>query len=386
MDRFDYYNPTRILFGENEIEKLAEQLKGYQRILLAYGGGSIKKNGIYDKVICILQAENKQVIELAGIMPNPRMEKVYEGVKLCKDNNIEFILAVGGGSVIDCSKAIAMGAKTEEDVWEFYYKQRNNATNALPLGTILTLSATGSEMNMGSVITNWQTHEKIGYKAPCLYPVFSILDPTYTYSLPREQTIYGTVDILAHVFETYFSCPTESNLSDHIGEAVIKTVLENLEIALEKPEDYVARSNLMWSSTIALNGITRIGKEEDWKSHTIEHAISAIYDIPHGAGLAIVFPAWMKYVYKEAIPKFKEYAICIWNVKTEGKTDEEIALEGIICTENYFRKIGAPLTLHEMNILNPDIKQIAKTTGINGEGSYKKLYQADVEEILKSVI
>ena len=247
MNKFEFYNPTRIIFGQSSINKLNELLKNYgKNILLCYGGGSIKKNGIYDNVIKILKEENKNIVELNGIMPNPRTEKVYEGINLCKQNNIDFILAVGGGSVIDCSKAIAVGSKTDKDFWQTFYKNQEECTDAIPLGTILTISATGSEMNKGGVITNWDTHEKKGYKTDYMSPKFSILDPTYTYSLPREQTIYGSIDILSHVFEQYFSYPDESNVSDNLAEGIIKTVIENLEIALENPKDYNARSNLMW--------------------------------------------------------------------------------------------------------------------------------------------
>lgn len=383
MNKFNFYNPTNIIFGEGSISKLNELINQYgKNIMIAYGGGSIKKNGIYNDVINTLKEQNKNIFELSGIMPNPRLEKVYEGIKICKENNIDFILAIGGGSVIDCSKAIAIGAKTDRDVWTSFYKKGEECFDAIPLGTILTISATGSEMNNGSVITNWETHEKLCYTTKYMAPKFSILDPTYTYSLPREQIIYGSVDIIAHVFEQYFSYPDESNVSDSLAEGIIKTVIENLEIALENPTDYNARSNLMWASTMALNDVIRMGKEPDWNSHSIEHALSGIYDIPHGAGLAIVFPSWMKYVYKKAPDKFKRYAINIWKVNPQNKTDEEIALEGINKTKEYFSKIGAPVSLKEVNIPKEQIDEIAEIANINGNGSYMKLYKNDVKEIL----
>lgn len=386
MNSFNFFNPTRIIFGENAINNLANEIKNYKNILFTYGGGSIKKNGIYNKVIQILKSENKNIIELDGIMPNPRKEKVYEGIELCKNNSIEFILAVGGGSVIDCSKAIAIGAKTDRDFWQTFYIDWEECTDAIPLGTILTLSATGTEMDSGSVITDWENHIKTHYDSKYMFPKFSILDPCYTYSLPKEQTIYGSIDILAHVFEQYFSMPDESNLSDNLAEAIIKTVIDNLEIAIEKPNNYNARANLMWCSTMALNGIIGLGKEQDWNSHQIEHALSGIYDIAHGAGLAIVFPNWMKYVYKNSINKFKKYAINIWNVDTKNKTDEEIALEGINKTKEYFSKIGAPVTLSEVNIPESDIDKIAETVILTGEGSYLKINKEDVKNILISAI
>lgn len=384
MNEFEFFNPTKIIFGENAIDKLASQIKEYQNILLAYGGGSIKKNGIYDSVIEILTKENKNIFELNGIMPNPRKEKVYEGIDICKTEHIDFILAVGGGSVIDCAKAIAIGAKTEKDFWKAFYMDWEECKDGIPLGTILTLSATGTEMDAGSVITDWENHIKTNYSTEYMYPKFSILDPTYTYSLPKEQTIYGSIDILAHVFEQYFSIPDESNLSDNLSEAIIKTVIDNLEVAIENPNDYKARANLMWCSTMALNGIIGLGKEQDWNSHQIEHALSAIYDIAHGAGLAIIFPNWMKHVYKKAIGKFKRYAIAIWNVDVTNKTDEEIALEGIEKTKEYFSKIGAPVTLREVNISKEEIEKIVEAVIITGEGSYLKPNKEDIREILIS--
>lgn len=385
MNEFEFFNPTKIIFGEKAIEKLASQIKEYKNILLTYGGGSIKKNGIYDSVVEVLERENKNVFELSGIMPNPRKEKVYEEIDICKTNHIDFILAVGGGSVIDCAKAIAIGAKTEKDFWKTFYIDWEECRDGIPLGTILTLSATGTEMDAGSVITDWENHIKTNYTTDYMYPKFSILDPTYTYSLPKEQTIYGSIDILAHVFEQYFSIPDESNLSDNLSEAIIKTVIDNLEVAIENPNNYEARSNLMWCSTMALNGIIGLGKEQDWNSHQIEHALSAIYDIAHGAGLAIVFPNWMKHVYKRAIGKFKRYAITIWNVDVTNKTDEEIALEGIERTKQYFSKIGAPVTLREVNIEKEEIEKIVEAVIVTGEGSYLKPNKEDIREILISV-
>ncbi|MDR0649974.1 MAG: iron-containing alcohol dehydrogenase, partial [Candidatus Peribacteria bacterium] len=256
----------------------------------------MKKNGIYDQVLTACQQAGKHVVELPNVLPNPRTEKVYEGIQLCKTHSIDFILAVGGGSVIDCAKAIAIGAKTDQDFWETFYVKQREATDASPLGTVLTMSATGTEMNPNTVISNRTTHEKHGYSSDFLFPVFSILDPTYTYSLPADQTAYGAVDILAHVFEQYFSFPDEDNLSDNLSEAVMRSVIDNVEIAINEPHNYLARSNLMRASTMALNTLIGVGKEQDRMSHNIEHGMSGLYDIPHGAGLAIIFPARMQYV------------------------------------------------------------------------------------------
>ncbi|MBD7912516.1 iron-containing alcohol dehydrogenase [Clostridium cibarium] len=386
MNNFNYYNPTKIFFGENSIENLSEQLKAYgENILLTYGGGSIKRNGIYPSVIKILKNENKNVFELSGIMSNPRKEKVYEGIKICKENNIDFILAIGGGSVIDCSKAISAGSKIDRDFWKAFFINNEECYDATPLGVILTIPATGSEMNLGSVVTDWEKNLKIGYMSKMLYPKFSILDPTYTYTLPKEQTIYGSIDILAHVFEQYFSEPNDSNLSYDLSEAIIKNVIENLEIVLLNPTDYIARSNLMWCSTMALNGVIGLGKNQDWTSHQIEHSLSAFYDIPHGAGLAIVFPSWMKYVYKHGLNKFVRYAINVWGVDIVNKTDEEIALEGIEKTKEYFVKIGAPITLTEVGIPKEDIDRITEKVFLPNTG-YMKMTKEDVKNILIAAI
>lgn len=386
MNNFNFYNPTKIFFGENSITNLAEQIKDYKKILLAYGGGSIKKNGIYDAVIQILKKENKKIFELSDITPNPRLDKVREGINICKENSIDFILAVGGGSTIDCAKAVAIGAANLNiDVWDFYSKGIIPEV-ATSLGTILTMSATGTEMDSFSVLTNWETNDKLTCVADCIYPKFSILDPTYTYSLPKEQTVYGAIDILAHIFEQYFSYPNDKNLSDNISESIIKTVIENLDIALINPLDYNARANLMWCSTMALNGIIGLGKEQDWNSHDIEHALSGIYDIPHGAGLSIIFPSWMKYVYKNGKEKFKRYAINIWNVNEKNKTDDEIILEGIDMTKEYFSKVGSPVSLKEVGIYEKDLEKICNKININGNGSFVKIYSEDVKEILKGAI
>lgn len=257
MNNFIFYNPTKIFFGKGSITNLSAEINCYKNILITYGGGSIKKNGIYDDVIKILKSKGKNICELSGITPNPRLDKVYEGINICKENNIDFILAIGGGSTIDCSKAIAMGAKNDIDVWEFYQK-KSVPQNILPIGVILTISATGSEMNPSSVITNWKTNEKLSTASE--YPKFSILDPTYTYTVPRNQLIYGAIDTLSHLFEQYFSLPDKENLTDSLCEATIKTVIKNLDIALKNPKDYNARANLMWCSTMALNRVLGVRK------------------------------------------------------------------------------------------------------------------------------
>jgi alcohol dehydrogenase YqhD (iron-dependent ADH family) len=383
MTTFNFFTPTKIFFGENAVKNLGDQLKGVgKNILFSYGGGSIKKNGVYDAVVRILKEENKNIFELSGIMANPRTEKVYEGIKICKDNDIDFILAAGGGSVLDCSKFIAAGAGTDKDFWETFFIKREDCKAALPLGTILTMAGTGSEMDPAGVITHWESNQKIPYEHPLLFPRFSILDPVYTYSLPKNQLINGAIDTLSHIFEVYFSKPDVSNVSDDISEGIIKNVIENLTVAVKNQKDYSARANLMWASSLAVSGVVRAGKEMDWMSHQIEHALSACYDIPHGAGLAVVQPNYLKYIYKNAPGKFARFAKNIWNIDGNGRREEEIALEGIEKTRAYFKSIGAPVTLQEVGIPESSIDLLAGKTNPYPTSYAKKMSVQDVKEIL----
>lgn len=387
MNSFVFYNPTKIYFGEKSIENLEEEIiNKYRNILLVYGGGSIKKEGIYNEVVKILEKLNVNVYELDQVLPNPDLEKVYEGIEICKEKKVDFILAVGGGSVIDCSKAISVGALTTEDIWQKFYVEKQECESALPIGTILTCIGTGSEMNNDSVITNYETKEKLNYPNDKTYPIFSILDPRYTFSLSANQTVYGAIDIMAHAFEQYFSYPNDLNLSDHISEKVIKFVISNLPIVLNNPTDYNGRSNLMWASTMALNNIIGLGKEQDWSSHNIGHALSTLYNIPHGATLSIIFPGWMKYVYKKSLERFKRFAIEIWEIEEKNKKDEEIALEGIIATQNFFKKYGAPTCLTDIGVTEQDFDKIINVIDIDNAGSYIKIDKNDIKEILKKCI
>ena len=386
MKEFRFYNPVKIYFGAGAIENLKQELPGMgQKILLTYGGGSIRRNGIYDTIRRLFADAGKKVYELPGIMANPRTTKVDEGVKICREEGIDFILAAGGGSVIDCSKAIATVAKLPEgyDYWENLFVRKEKTTEAIPLGCVLTIPATGSEMNMDCVITNWEKQLKYSYSSVYQYPKFSILDPEYTYTLPREQMLYGAIDTLSHIFEIYFSTPDDSNVSDDVAEALMKNVIENLNRALENPRDAVARSNLMWDSTMALNGIIEVGKDEDWMAHKIEHALSAFYDIPHGAGLAVCQVPYLDYICEEAPEKFARYAVRIMGCDPTGKTDTELAHEGLAGTKEYFRRIGAPVTLREVGIPEEAIPAIAAKTLLI-PGSYKRLQTEDVEKILRN--
>lgn len=385
MNSFEFYNPTKIYFGEGAIKNLSKELGKYgPNVLLVYGGGSIKNNGIYNDVMQQMSENSKTVYELSGVTPNPRTDKVYEGIKLCKENSIDLILSVGGGSSIDCAKAIAVGAKTDKDFWQAFYLDQEECFDAIPLASVLTLAGTGSEMDWGSVISNIETKVKTAYHTIYMQPQFSILDPTYTYSLPKNQLINGTVDMMSHIFETYFSEPNVSNVSDDLSEALLKNIIENITVAVENQKDSVARSNLMWDSTLAINGLTALGKEEDWEVHQIEHQVSAFYDIPHGAGLAIITPHYMKYTYKYGLEKYVRFAKNVWHVDPIGKTDDEIALEGIEKTAQFFKQIGAPSTLSHFGIGEEKLGEIAKT--VNLGGGYKILTAQDVENILKAAL
>ncbi|MED1204578.1 iron-containing alcohol dehydrogenase [Heyndrickxia acidicola] len=382
MNSFVFHNPTELIFGKGQLEKLGDKIDQLgNKFLLVYGGGSIKKSGLYDKLQAIFNEKNAEVVELSGVEPNPRLTTVQKGIDLIHENGLEWILAVGGGSVIDAAKAMAGGAKYDGNVWDFY-ERKAVVKDALPLGTVLTLSATGSEMNRGSVVTNWETQQKHG--AGMTFPTFSILDPENTFSVPKDQTIYGISDTLSHVFEQYFTHTPEVPLTTGLAETIIKTVVNNAEKAINNPEDYDARANLMLSSTMALNGLLAMGVETDWATHSIEHAVSAVYDIPHGGGLAIIFPNWMKYVYKEDVSRFKRFAVEAWDVDPEGKSDEEIALEGIQAVRSFFDRIGAPSRLADYNIGDDKLDVMAKKALPFGPiGNFKKLSEDDVREILR---
>lgn len=384
MNKFEFRNHTRIIFGEGALNKLAGVLKSCEKnVLLAYGKSAIKKEGIYDAVMKILLDCGKNVTELSGIMPNPTATKVREGVALCKENNVNLILAVGGGSVIDCCKAIAVGSVIEEDFWDALYTKHNDTPKALRIGTVLTMVGTGSEMNGSAVITNEELKIKAGFHSPYVYPMFSILDPTYTYSLPKYQMVSGICDIMSHLMEQYFS-GTDDNVSDDLNEALMKSIVKNARIAVQNPKDYTARSNIMWGSTVALNNLLGCGKTEDWEVHQIEHQIGAYYDVAHGMGLAAVSASYFRLIYKSGLHKFRQYAVNVWGVDEANKTDEQIALEGIACLEVFFKEIGATTSLRELGI--PDtskLGEIAYSCNLL-TGGYKTLTHEDVKTILEA--
>ncbi|GKU79938.1 iron-containing alcohol dehydrogenase [Paenibacillus sp. L3-i20] len=385
MNNFQFHNPTRIVFGEGTTSRLGELTAAYGKsILLVYGGGSIKATGLYDLVISQLSEIGATVHELAGIEPNPRLTTVNKGIELCRTHGIEFVIAVGGGSVIDAAKAIAAGALYEGDVWDFF-TGKATIKKALPLGTVLTLAATGSEMNGNTVISHWDAKLKRGAGSPLLNPAFSILDPSLTYTVPRNHTVYGSVDIMSHVFEQYFSLTENTPLQERFCESILQTVIENVEPALADPNDKAARANLMWCGTMALNGgQISLGMVNDWASHGIEHEVSAIYDIPHGAGLAIIFPNWMRYVYKERPDRFAQYATRVWGIDATGKTEDELALAGIQATRDFFTRIGAESRLADFGIGEEQLDRMAEeAVRYRAIGSFKVLEKNDVREILR---
>ncbi len=385
MENFVYKNPTKLIFGKGQLEQLQKEIPAYgKRVLLVYGGGSIKKNGLYDKVLAELEDMGAAVFELAGVEPNPRISTVRKGVEICKGNNIDFILAVGGGSVIDCTKAIAAGAKYDGDAWDLVTKKAK-VEAALPFGTVLTLAATGSEMNSGSVITNWETKEKYGWGSPLTYPAFSILDPVNTFSVPKNQTVYGIVDMMSHVLEQYFHPSTNAPLQDRFCESLLITVMETAPKLLEDLENYEYRETILYAGTIALNGYLQVGYRGDWATHNIEHAVSAVYDIPHAGGLAILFPNWMKHVMDQDLSRFVQLAVRVFNVDPEGKTDKEIALEGVEKLRAFWSSLGAPERLADYDIDDSELETMADKASIYGAfGNFRSLEREDVVKILQA--
>jgi alcohol dehydrogenase len=385
MNEFTFYNPTKLIFGKGQVEQLKELVPQYgKKVLVVYGGGSIKRNGLYDQVMSVLKETESEVFELSGVEPNPRLSTVRRGVEISKENNIDFILAVGGGSVIDCTKAIAAGAKYDGDAWDLVTKKAF-AKEALPFGTVLTLAATGSEMNAGSVITNWETNEKYGWGSPVTFPQFSILDPENTFTVPKDHTIYGMVDMMSHVFEQYFNNATNTPLQDRMCESVLTTVIETAPKLINDLENYELRETILYSGTIALNGMLQMGYNGDWASHNIEHAVSAVYDIPHAGGLAILFPNWMKHNLKVNPSRFAQLSERVFNVDPSGKSEEEVALEGIEKLREFWTGIGAPSRLADYDIDESQLDLMADKAMVNGEfGNFNKLNKDDVLAILRA--
>ena len=385
MNNFTFHIPTRIHFGKSEVRALESELKGRAtKILIVTGGGSVKKNGIFDDVTRVIKKANIPFVELSGVKPNPRLKSVYEGIGICKKEKVDFVLAVGGGSVIDASKAIAAGSRCKGDVWDFFVKKKITCTDALPLGTVLTLAATGSEMNKYAVITKEDTQRKLAFASDAVMPVFSVLDPEYTFTVNKYHTAAGVADIMTHIFEEYFSYPRSAYVPDRLAESLLKTCIHYGPIACEKPKDYQARANILWAGTLALNGLLGTGKCGEWASHYIEHEVSAIYDISHGVGLAILVPSWMKHVLsQETLYKFVEYGTNVWGI-AKDKPDREIADLAIQKTREFFNLLGLPSTLSEVKISSDRFEDMAKNAikSIGEIGTFKKLSEKDIVQIL----
>lgn len=385
MNDFTFQNPVKLIFGKGQINTLANELSEYgTKVLVVYGGGSIKRNGLYDEVMTILRENGMEVHELAGVEPNPRVSTARRGAQICKEKDIDVILAVGGGSVIDCTKLIASAARYEGDAWDLVI-QKATATDALPFGTILTLAATGSEMNAGSVITNEETEEKYGWGGPFNFPKFSILDPTYTLSVPKDQTIYGIVDMMSHIFEQYFNEATNTPVQDEMCEGVLRAIMESGPKLVNDLDNYELRETILFAGTMGLNGFLKMGYQGDWATHDIEHAVSAVYDIPHAGGLAILFPHWMRHNVKVNPGRFAKLAVNVFGVDRAGKTDEEVALEGIENLRSFWTALGAPETLADYDIGDSKIELMAQKATVNGPlGKFNLLDKDAVQSILKA--
>lgn len=380
---FVYDIPVKVYFGENQLGHLGEELRKFgRRVLLTYGGGSIRKIGLYDRIIEELRKADLEVYELSGIEPNPRIESVREGARICKDKQIDVILAAGGGSTLDASKFMAAGAYVEHDPWDFFSKNAP-IRKALPLVTILTLSATGSEMDCGGVISNLQTNDKMGRMDDHLLPKVSFLDPSLTYTVSRYQTACGSSDIISHILEVYFKQETGLYMLDCFMEGLLKTVIKYTPVALEQPDNYEARANLMWASSWAINGFIFCGKQNVWSCHPMEHQLSAVYDITHGHGLAILTPRWMEYCLDEStVDRFVQFAVNVFGVSTD-MAPMDIARKGIgLLSDFFFKTIGLQSTLTELNIGKEHFSEMAKKACDDDvlEG-YKALRQTDIEKI-----
>ncbi len=390
MEKFIWYNPTKLYFGKDQIVKLHDELKNYHSVLLIYGGGSIKKMGLYDNVTQILNEENKSYFELSGVEPNPRLTLVRKGIKLVKENKIDLVLAVGGGSTIDTAKAIAVGSVSKYDILDLLLN-KHIQEKGIAIGTILTLSATGSEMNPRCVISDIDQNLKLGlgvWDLDATYPNFSICDPTYTISVPQNQTRNGIVDIISHVLEQYFTRNENRVLGLEIAESLVKTMIEAGPQLLNDLDNYDLRETMMICGTMAWNGMIRgLNNNGDWACHSIEHSLSAVYDIPHGAGLAIVTPVWMEFCAKKDPSQFIRFATHIFNVKKENKTDEEIAFEGINCYKNFLKDLGAPMSMKDYHVDDYDLDILVEKTMLNRQtiGRYIPLEKEDVKEILSKV-
>jgi alcohol dehydrogenase YqhD (iron-dependent ADH family) len=387
MEDFEFQCPTKIVFGRGVEKKVGEEVGKYsRRILFHYGGGSIKRIGLYDRVVESLKGAGVEFIELPGVKPNPRLSLVKKGIEVCRKEKIDFILAVGGGSVIDSAKAIAVGVPYEGDVWDFYTDEAE-PKEALPVGVVLTIPGAGSEASPSSVITNEEDWRKLSITTELIRPRFAIMNPEVTFTVPPYQTACGIADIMAHVMERYFTNVRHVDLTDRLCEATLKTLIKNAPIAIREPNNYDARAEIMWTSTVAHNDILGTGRIGDWATHIMEHELSGLYDVPHGAGLAVLFPNWMRYVYKHRIDIFVQFAVRVWNVEPDLENPERVALEGMERLRAFFKQIGLPTTLRELGIPDDRLEEMASRCTDNGRsriGNFVKLSRDDVLNIFMS--
>ena len=384
LGNFCYSNPTKVYFGEDSLSYLKEELGKYgKNIMLTYGGGSIKKYGIYDQVIQILKECGKNVFEDPGVMPNPTVQKLYEGCKIARENQVDLILAVGGGSTSDYAKAVSVSTYCEEDPWEKYYLRMEDVDNKIiPVGVVLTMVGTGSEMNGGAVITNPESKLKIGHIfGENVFPKFAILNPKFTYTLPKYQMVAGFFDIMSHILEQYFS-GNDDNTSDYIMEGLLRSLIHSSKIAVNDPTNYEARSNIMWTATWALNTLVAQGKATDWMVHMLGQAVGAHTDATHGMTLSAVSLPYYRFIMKDGLLKFKRYAINVWGINPDGKTDEEIAEEGLCAMEDYMKEIGVVMNISELGVTEEMIPALVESTLILN-GGYKVLTKEEVATIFK---
>lgn len=386
MEQFSYYTPTKVIFGKGVQSQVGEVIRsyGYKKILLHYGSGSIKRSGLYDQIVSSLNESGIQFVELGGVQPNPKLSLSRKAAQLCIDENVEMILAVGGGSVLDSSKSAAAGAANRCDPWEFSSGART-LTKSLPVGAVLTISAAGSEMSNSCVITNEDGWLKRGFGSDLNRPIFALMNPELTYTVSKYQTACGITDIMMHTLERYFCMNGDVALTDRLAEGLLKSVIEAGSIAIENPEDYEARATLMWASSLSHNGLTGNGRDYMMRCHQIEHELSGMYDrIAHGAGLAVIFPAWAKYIYKneKALPRFCQYATRVWGIEMDFEHPERTALKGIEATENYFKSIGMPVRLSELDVDDSKLEEMAEKCTFFGKRVLKDYMPLDKKEII----
>lgn len=384
---FSYQNPTRIHFGKDALQKIPQELSCFgENVLLVYGTGSIKSTGLYDTMIDILRRAGKEVSELSGVTSNPTADKAYEGIALAREQKPDLILAVGGGSVLDCAKVIAAGALYDGDFYEQFFVKRAEAQSAIPLGTVLTMAGTGSEMNGNAVLTHTERRRKSGMFSECVYPVFSILNPELTFTVPKDQMVSGICDILSHILEIYVSPSDGDNLTDDLAEAMIRNLIRSAYRALENPQDYAARANIMWGATLALSGLLDGSKQQDWMVHQIEHQIGAYTNCPHGLGLAAVSGNYYRLLLPYAPWRFSRFATNVWGIDPSGKTQEELGELGIRAMEDFFRALGAPTTLKELGMdESAPLDEIADSCRLL-PGGYHRVTHRELRKLLRDTL